>query len=153
MAMSKQVELLAPAGNWECVEAAVSNGADAVYFGLDQFNARLRADNFTREDLPVLMGALHERGVRGYVTMNTLVFTREMEEACQWLLSLDAAGVDGVDLVALETRTSRDSHRTTCFYSDDVDVARGYPFHGAFPVVGSDCVGSRIESSGNRGLR
>ncbi len=96
MAMSKQVELLAPAGNWECIEAAVSNGADAVYFGLDQFNARLRADNFTREDLPVLMGALHERGVRGYVTMNTLVFTREMEEACQWLLSLDAAGVDGV---------------------------------------------------------
>ncbi len=45
-------ELLAPAGNWECAKAAVENGADAIYFGLDRFNARMRADNFTEADLP-----------------------------------------------------------------------------------------------------
>ena len=48
-------EILAPAGNWDCVRAAVANGADAVYFGLDQFNARMRADNFTRDDLATLV--------------------------------------------------------------------------------------------------
>ena len=71
-------ELLAPAGDWECVKAAVENGADAVYFGLDRFNARMRADNFTESDLPELLGFLHKRGVKGYVTFNTLVFTDEL---------------------------------------------------------------------------
>ena len=48
-------ELLAPAGNWDCVRAAVANGADAVYFGLPRFNARLRADNFTEAELPEIV--------------------------------------------------------------------------------------------------
>ena len=72
-------ELLAPAGNWECIHAAIENGADAVYFGLDVgFNARARAVNFSMEDLPSLMRTLHRRGVVGYVTLNTLVFTDEL---------------------------------------------------------------------------
>lgn len=87
-------ELLAPAGDWECVKAAVENGADAVYFGLERFNARMRAHNFTAADLPRLMEFLHRRGVRGYVTFNTLVFQNEMEEAEQYLRSIIAAGVD-----------------------------------------------------------
>ena len=89
-------ELLSPAGNWDCVRAAVANGADAVYFGLDQFNARMRADNFTRADLPVLMPFLHAHGVRGYVTMNVLIFTAEMEEAAAYIRALEDARVDGV---------------------------------------------------------
>src|SRR5512134_164486 len=52
-------ELLAPAGDWECAKAAVENGADAIYFGLEKFNARMRADNFTEPDLPRLMEFLH----------------------------------------------------------------------------------------------
>ena len=67
-------ELLAPAGDWECARAAVENGADAIYFGLDKFNARMRDNNFTGADLPRLMDFLHRRGVYGYVTFNTLVF-------------------------------------------------------------------------------
>ncbi len=74
-------ELLAPAGDWDCVKAAVENGADAVYFGLDKFNARMRAQNFTEWDLPKLMGFLHRRGVRGYVTLNPLVFENELADA------------------------------------------------------------------------
>ncbi len=57
-------ELLAPAGDWECAKAAVENGADAIYFGLDRFNARMRAHNFTEADLPRLMEFLHRRGGR-----------------------------------------------------------------------------------------
>ncbi|MFM8335689.1 MAG: peptidase U32 family protein, partial [Opitutaceae bacterium] len=87
-------ELLAPAGDWECARAAVENGADAIYFGLDRFNARMRARNFTQSDLPRLMEFLHRRGVRGYVTFNTLVFTNELEQATDYLRTLIAAGVD-----------------------------------------------------------
>jgi putative protease len=87
-------ELLAPAGDWECAKAAVENGADAIYFGLERFNARMRAHNFTEADLPKLMEFLHRRGVRGYVTFNTLVFANELADAEHYLRSIIAAGVD-----------------------------------------------------------
>src|SRR4051794_26185707 len=87
-------ELLAPAGDWECARAAVENGADAIYFGLERFNARMRAKNFTQADLPALMAFLHGRGVRGYVTFNTLVFTNELPDAADYLRTIIAAGVD-----------------------------------------------------------
>src|SRR5512141_679980 len=87
-------ELLAPAGDWDCVKAAVENGADAIYFGLEKFNARIRAHNFTDADLPALMEFLHQRGVKGYVTFNTLVFENEMAEAEQFARALIAGGVD-----------------------------------------------------------
>ncbi len=87
-------ELLAPAGDWECAKAAVENGADAIYFGLDKFNARMRAHNFTEADLPKLMEFLHRRGVKGYVTFNTLVFANELADAEHYLRSIIAAGVD-----------------------------------------------------------
>jgi putative protease len=87
-------ELLAPAGDWECARAAVENGADAIYFGLEKFNARMRANNFTEADLPRLMEFLHRRGVKGYVTFNILVFENEMAEAEQYVRAMIAAGVD-----------------------------------------------------------
>jgi putative protease len=87
-------ELLAPAGDWECARAAVENGADAIYFGLEKFNARMRAQNFTEADLPRLMEFLHRRGVKGYVTFNILVFENELEEAEQFLRGIIAAGAD-----------------------------------------------------------
>ena len=93
---NRQPELLSPAGNWDCARAAVANGADAIFFGLPKFNARLRADNFSEEDLPELMKFLHEHGVRGFVTMNTLIFTGEMKAAEQQLRLLDASGVDAI---------------------------------------------------------
>ena len=106
-------ELLAPAGEWACARAAVENGADAIYFGLDRFNARMRAHNFTEADLPGLMEFLHRRGVRGYVTFNTLVFPAELQAAEQYLRSIIAAGVDAaivqdVGMVRLIRRLSPD---------------------------------------------
>jgi putative protease len=89
-------ELLAPAGNMECARAAVANGADAIYFGLPKFNARLRADNFTEEELPALMDFLHRHGVRGFVAMNTLIFTGELPAAERQLQLLETAGVDAI---------------------------------------------------------
>lgn len=89
-------ELLAPAGNMEMMRAAVENGADAIYFGLEWLNARLRAGNFREQELGEVMAWLHERGVRGYVTLNTLVFASEMEEAARLLRVCSDAGVDAV---------------------------------------------------------
>jgi U32 family peptidase len=87
-------ELLAPAGDWDCAKAAVENGADTIYFGLEKFNARMRAHNFTEADLPKLMEFLHRRGVKGYVTFNTLVFENELADAEKYLRAIISAGVD-----------------------------------------------------------
>ncbi|HZL13301.1 MAG TPA: peptidase U32 family protein, partial [Verrucomicrobiae bacterium] len=87
-------ELLAPAGDWDCAKAAVENGADAIYFGLEKFNARMRAHNFSEADLPKLMEFLHRRGVKGYVTFNTLVFENELAEAEKFLRAIISSGVD-----------------------------------------------------------
>ncbi len=91
-----EVELLAPAGNWDCARAAAAAGADAIFFGLPRFNARLRADNFTHEDLPELMKFLHRHGMRGLVTMNTLIFPSEIKDAAEQLLWLESCHVDAV---------------------------------------------------------
>lgn len=89
-------ELLAPAGNWDCARAAIANGADAIYFGLPRFNARLRADNFSEEDLPEVVAFCHRHGVKAYVALNTLVFTDELEDAASYLRLLNSAGVDAL---------------------------------------------------------
>jgi putative protease len=74
----------------------VENGADAVYFGLRRHNARIRAMNFDGGDLPDVMALLHRRGVRGYVTLNTLVFPAELPDVEASLRELVHAGVDAV---------------------------------------------------------
>ena len=89
-------ELLAPAGDWKCLRAAVANGADAVFFGLERFNARMRADNFREEELPEIMAFLHRHGVKGYVTLNVLIFPAELSDAVAELQALHNARVDAV---------------------------------------------------------
>ena len=81
VATRKRPELLAPAKDLDCVRAAVENGADAVYFGLDAgFNARARATNISLDVLDELIDSLHRREVKGYVALNTLVFTDELAQ-------------------------------------------------------------------------
>ncbi len=89
-------ELLAPAGDWEAMRAAVANGADAVYFGLSNFNARARAANFDPAELPQITRFLHTRNVRGFVTLNTLIFSDELAAVAEFVTAIAAAGVDAV---------------------------------------------------------
>lgn len=90
------IELLAPAGDWDCMRAAVANGADAIFFGVEKFNARARAHNFLMDELPEIMSFLHLYGVKGYLTFNILVFEDEMEEARKLVEACIDAGVDAV---------------------------------------------------------
>ena len=88
-------ELLAPAGDWDCLRAAAENGADAVYLGLDSgFNARARATNFDLDNLSEVMNFLHQRCMKGYVTLNTLAFTDELPRIEEAARRLAGAGVD-----------------------------------------------------------
>ena len=94
--MACRPELLAPAGDWDALKAAVASGADAVYFGVELFNARLRAENFSVQDLPEVMDWLHARGVKGFLTLNVLVFTDELEQVSELLVKCWSAEVDAL---------------------------------------------------------
>src|SRR5262249_49283347 len=86
---------MSPAGYWPQLRAAIEAGADAVYFGLKHFSARAKV-GFSLEELPQVLRTLHGRGVKGYVTFNTLVFDHELEEAAKTLASIAEAGADAI---------------------------------------------------------
>lgn len=92
----EDVELLAPAGDWDCMRAAVANGADAIFFGVEKFNARARANNFRMDELPEIMAFLHSYGVKGFLTFNILVFENELPDAKELIDACVDAGVDAV---------------------------------------------------------
>ncbi len=87
-------EILAPAGSPECLPAAVAGGADAVYLGLRHFNARGRAENFRKADLPRHVAYLHRHGLKCYVVLNTLVHDDEHAKAVDLAWHAHVAGVD-----------------------------------------------------------
>jgi len=86
---------MSPAGYWPQLRAAIEAGADAVYFGLKHFTARAKA-GFDLDEVPDVMRTLHARGVRGYLTFNTLVFEHELPEAARAIAALAQAGVDAL---------------------------------------------------------
>lgn len=101
----RKPEVLAPAGGWEQLRAAVENGADAVYFGVSDFNARARAENFSLESLPEILSYLHQRGMKGYLVLNVLLFDEELLSLANVAQAARRAGVDAVivqDIGAVE---------------------------------------------------
>ncbi len=96
---------MSPAGHWPQLRAAIEAGADAVYFGLKHFSARAKV-GFSLEELPDVMRTLHARGVRGYLTFNTLIFEHEIDEAVRTAERIIEAGADALivqDLGILKT--------------------------------------------------
>ncbi len=88
-------EIMSPVGYWPQLHAAIEAGADAVYFGLKHFSARAKV-GFTLTELPDVMRTLHTRGVKGYVTFNTLIFDHELREAVKTIEQIAAAGADSL---------------------------------------------------------
>lgn len=121
-------ELLAPAGNKEAFIAAVSNGCDAIYLALEKFGARAYAKNFTLEELDELVEYAHLRNVKIYVTMNTIVFENELEEAYKQLDEIYKIGVDGViiqDLALIDYVVKKcpnmEAHASTQMGLEDIE--------------------------------
>jgi putative protease len=86
---------MSPAGYWPQLRAAIEAGADSVYFGLKHFSARAKV-GFDLDELPEALSTLHARGVRGYLTFNTLVFENELEEAARTIAAVAEAGIDAL---------------------------------------------------------
>ena len=90
------LELLSPAGSMEAVHAAVQNGADAIYMGYGDFNARRNAKNFTREEFAAAVSYCHLRGCKVYLTLNTLLGDRELPAAAECAADASDIGVDAI---------------------------------------------------------
>ena len=123
----RKPEIMSPAGYWPQVHAAIEAGADAVYFGLKHFSARAKV-GFSVGELPDLMRALHARGVRGFLTFNTLVFEHELEEAARTIAAIAQAGVDamivqdfGIVRLAREIAPGLELHGSTQMSITSVD--------------------------------
>ena len=88
-------EIMSPAGHWPQLRAAIEAGADSVYFGLKHFTARAKV-GFSLEELPEAITTLHRRGVKGFVTFNTLIFEHELAEAARLVAAIAEAGADAL---------------------------------------------------------
>lgn len=138
---SKNVELLAPAGNMECLHAAVKAGADAVYLGAGHFNARRGADNFSLENLAEACDYAHLRGVKIYLTLNTVVLPSELPDALELARQAYRCGVDAfiVQDIGISIELSRimpdvEVHVSTQMNIHDEDGLR------AAAALGATCV-------------
>ena len=135
-------ELLSPAGTIEAFYAAISNGCDAIYLGLDKFNARAYAANFNIENLKELIKFAHLRNVKIFVTMNTILYDCELEEAFKIVDELANIHADALiihDLAILNYVTNKykslEAHASTQMGIDDVDGAMLIKKLGATRVV------------------
>src|SRR6185503_12991734 len=123
-------EIKSPAGHWPQLRAAIEAGADAVYFGLSHFTARAKA-GFTLTELPEALRTLHTRGVKGYVTFNTLIFDNELQEAARALGAIAEAGADAIivqDWAAVKMAR---------------EIAPGLAIHGSTQMSITDAAGAR----------
>ncbi len=129
---------MAPAGNFECLHAAIQGGADSVYFGVGRLNMRSHsASNFKPEELAEVVRICREAGVRSYLTLNIVLYEEELEDMRQTLDAAKAAGIDAViasDMAAIEycrriglevhisTQLSISNSEALRFYSQFADV-------------------------------
>jgi putative protease len=134
-------EIMSPAGYWPQLKAAIEAGADAVYFGLRHFSARAKV-GFELDELPEVVRTLHERGVRGYLTFNTLVFEHEIDEAARTIAAIARSGVDaliiqdlGILRMARQIAPEMELHASTQMSITDAEGVRFAQSFGADRVT------------------
>lgn len=128
---ARRPELLAPAGSFTALEAAIEAGADAVYFAGENFGARAFAKNFSLEEIAEAVKLCHAYGVKSYVTLNTLIFDREMQDMLRYAAFLEEAGTDaliiadmGAAALIKEKIPTMPLHASTQFSGHNTDAAR-----------------------------
>lgn len=134
----RELEIMAPAGNFECLQAAIQGGANSVYFGIGRLNMRSHsANNFAPEDLPEIVRICREAGVRTYMTLNIILYGEDIAAAHEALDAAKAAGVDAIiasDMAAIlycrqiglevhiSTQLSISNYEALKFYAQFADV-------------------------------
>lgn len=128
----KDIELLAPAGSWESLMAAIQGGADAIYFGVEQLNMRARSSfNFSREDIPRIVDIAREHGIKTYLTLNTVIYDHELiimrelidlakREKINAIIASDQAVMDYAN------RSGMEVHLSTQLNISNIDSVRFY---------------------------
>lgn len=130
-------ELMAPAGSWTSLQAALHAGADAVYFGLRGFNMRANSNNFRAAELPRIVRSCREAGARAYLALNTIIYESELPRLRRLLTAAAAAGVDAViawDMAVIQAATERG---LPVFLSTQMSVANSASlaaFHQTFGI-------------------
>ncbi len=126
------VEIMAPVGSWESLQAALQGGANAVYFGVGKLNMRSRsAANFTAEDLPRIVQTCREVGVRTYLTVNTIIYNSEIDEMHHLLESAKDAGVSAIiasdmAVISYANRIGVEVHISTQCNVSNTEAVRWY---------------------------
>ena len=129
---AKHIEIMAPAGNFECLMAAIQGGADSVYFGVGNLNMRSHsANNFTNEDLPEVVRICKEHGVKTYLTLNIVVYQTEMEDVRKALQAAKDAGISAViasDMAVIQMARSMgiEIHISTQMNISNFEAAKFY---------------------------
>lgn len=135
----KELEIMAPAGSFECLQAAIQGGADSVYFGVGSLNMRSRsAGNFALEDMAEVARICHENGLKCYLTLNIVLYQEDMDDMRATLEAARAAGVDAIIAtdpaallecrrlgleVHLSTQLNISNFESLRFYAQFADVA------------------------------
>lgn len=136
----KKPEILAPAGEFICLQAAIDAGADAIYFGIGPLNMRARSGSgFTVEDLPELSSRCHKAGVRAYQTINTIVFDEELEDAERLIIAaapyVDAFIVSDLGVIQLCKKHGVEFHISTQMSISNSSAASFFKNLGASRIV------------------
>ena len=130
--MMERLEIMLPAGSFECLRAAIQGGADSVYFGVGKLNMRSRsASNFAPEDLAEVVRICREAGVKSYLTLNIILYQEDLQAMREAMDAALAAGVDAViasDVAALEYARSigLEVHASTQLNVSNVEALRFY---------------------------
>ena len=143
MKYNKLPQILAPCGDMDALKAAIKNGADAIYLGLDLFNARIRAKNFTLDNIEEAVKLAHAHGVTVYVTLNIAIYDKEINSVLDYVSKLWIAGVDalivsdlGIASVIRENFPDFEIHASTQCSAHNLDGANFlYEKMGAKQVV------------------
>ena len=147
-----QVELLAPAGNFESLMAAIQGGADAVYFGVGSLNMRASASrNFTADELPEIKKRCREAGVRCYVTLNTVIYDEDLSEMQDLIREVKKSGIDAIiasDMaVILEAKRQEvDVHISTQSNISNLESLRFYATYADVVVLARELSLEQVKS-------
>ena len=143
----KELEIMAPAGSFDCLLAAIQGGADSVYFGIGHLNMRSHsANNFAREDLPEIIRICRAYGVKAYMTLNITLYAEDLQAAYDTLDAAKAAGVDAIiatDMAAILycRKIGLEVHISTQLSISNIEALRFYSQFADVVVLAREQIG------------